>query len=369
GLNSPFVLLTNHHENYDLWDSTHEWNSVRVGPHKDIARMFKESAREAGLRFGASMHPSHTTWFSPARLMSDSSGPYKGKPYDGTLTKADGKGTWWEGLDPQKLYGKPDSHLRKWNAEERLNYFVRIADFIDNYQPELLYFDHGDLPKAEAGINIAAHLYNSSTKQHGTNQAVLTIKSTRPYAIKDVERGVTDRKEEQPWQTDMCIGDWYYSENVKYKSPTSMIQMLVDIVSKNGNLLLNIPLKASGDIDQGGIDTLQEFGEWLNTNGEGIYGTRPWAALGEGNPATKGSAHHNWKNVKFTSQDIRYTCNGDTIYAFVMDWPTDGVRAKALGKNSPFISGTITKFELLGHGELPFEQKQDHLFIDTPKDP
>ena len=368
-----FAATGHHHDNFDLWNSKyHDWNSVRVGPHKDLVRMYKEAAAKEGLYFAVTLHPARTDWFSPARLMSDKEGPLKGVPYDGLLTKADGKGKWWEGLDPQELYGAPGSELRDYTAEEKYHYFLRVKDLIDNYDPDILYFDSGALPRDEAGINIAAHYFNSRIAKNGVNDGIITVKGARRYALPDVERGVVAQKYPNPWQTDTCIGNWYYTapKMRAFKKPDWAIKILVDIVSKNGNLMLNIPTPASGEIDPRGLAFLDEMGDWMSINGEGLYGTRPWATFGEMKELAKViTGNHSENKLKYSADEYRFTKKGDTIYAFAMGIPQNDVQICALGKNAPFATGSVSKVSLLGNGDVDFEQKADALYIKLPATP
>ena len=366
------ALIGHHHDNFDLWNSKyHEWNSVRVGPHKDFVRMFGDAARDAGLYFGVTLHPARTDWFATSRLMSDKDGPLKDVPYDGAQTREDGKGKWWEGLDPQKLYGKPGSELRDYTAQEKYDYFLRVKDLIDNYKPDLLYFDEGRLPRQEAGANIAAHYFNSSIQWHGSNQAVLNLKTSRNFAVPDTERGVGDVMSPVPWQTDTCIGNWFYTNPGlrKFKDANHVIRILVDIVSKNGNLLLNIPMPGTGELDPRGLAVLEGVGQWMDVNSEAIYGTRPWTTFGESKAhISAGSGHHNEGKLKYSADDYRFTRKGEVIYAFAMGTPKEKPQIRALGKQSPFVTGSVRKVTLLGRGELPFEQTPDALTIDCPLD-
>ena len=192
-------------------------------------------------------------------------------------------------------------------------------------QPDLLYFDNTELPLGQAGLDIAAHFYNSSVKQHGKLEAVLNSKGLRPdhlgTMVLDIERGRADHILDQPWQTDTCIGDWHYRRSIfeqhKYKSAATVIRMLIDIVSKNGNLLLNIPLRGDGTIDSDEQQVLSELAEWMPANSEGIYGTRPFGVYGEGAQDVKGSGNFNDRQARpYTAEDIRFTTKGDTLYAF-----------------------------------------------------
>jgi alpha-L-fucosidase len=400
-----FVSLANHHDNFDAYDSKyHPWNSVRVGPRKDIVGTWAKVARAKGLRFGVSNHSAHAWhWLAPA-YGYDAEGPLAGQRYDAFhLTKADGKGKWWEGLDPQDLYtGRnmviPDgiSTMRTANEWHEHNdrvwdekapqhnpaftrqWFLRCRDLIDSYKPDLVYFDNSRLPLGQAGLDIAAHYYNASMAWHGGKlEAVLNAKEIPPEwragVVEDVERGQRAGIEPLPWQTDTCIGDWHYNRGVfdghHYKSAASVIHRLVDIVSKNGNLLLSIPLRGDGTIDADERKILETLGEWMGRNGEAIHGTRPWRTFGEG-PTRIGGGMFSESQVKdFTAQDIRFTAKADALYAIGLAWPKNGVmRIASLAQDSGLAPGTIERVEAVGSTDsLPFKRTRHGLEVRLPE--
>ncbi|MDP4210553.1 MAG: alpha-L-fucosidase [Bacteroidota bacterium] len=398
-----FFAMANHHDNLDLWDSKYqEWNSVRVGPKKDIVAGWAKAAKKQGLPFGLSVHASHTwTWFETSQR-SDTTGPLKGVPYDGKLTKADGKGTWWEGLDPQELYeqnhplskgsGKDITALwSQWDWNNGAStpdqkycdkFYNRTMDLINQYNPDLLYFDDSKLPLypvSDAGLKIAAHYYNSNMARHkGELEAVMFGKvlseEQKKCMVWDVERGAPDKPQENAWQTCTCIGDWHYNrgiyEHSSYKSATTVIRMLVDIVSKNGNLLLNIPVRGDGSIDDKEVAILESIAAWMDVNKESIFGTRPWKIYGEGpsvdsvNPLN--AAGFNEGKMGYTEKDIRYNQKGKIIYVTVMGVPTEDISLKSFAKNV----GTqkIKKIEMLGSKEkLWWKLNPESLVIRKPK--
>ncbi len=179
-------------------------------------------------------------------------------------------------------------------------WFLRCKDLVDKYRPDLLYFDNtGDLPLGQAGLDIAAHYYNASRQWHdGKLEAVLNAKGIddahRPGIVEDFERGVAAEIQPAPWQTDTCIGEWHYSRSVaernQYKTVAQVVDMLVDIVSKNGNLLLSIPVRGDGTIDEDEVEFLEGMAKWMAVNGEAIFGTRPWRVFGEGPDAKPAAA-------------------------------------------------------------------------------
>jgi alpha-L-fucosidase len=399
-----FFAMANHHDNMDLWNSKYQpWNSVNVGPKKDLIGGWAKAAKKAGLPFGVSVHAAHAwTWYEVAQR-ADKNGPLAGVPYDGKLTKAAGKGTWWQGMDPQGLYAQyhplsassQDGHAihGQWNwgggaalpSKAYCDLFLkRTIDLIDKYEPELIYFDDTVLPfhpVNNAGLEIAAHHYNQSIKRNkGKLQAVLNGKilddMQRKCMVWDIERGQSNVIEPFTWQTDTCIGGWHYDKRVyddkRYKTAKTVVQTLVDIVSKNGNLLLNVPVRGNGSIDDQEIAILEEIAAWMAINSECIYDTRPWKVYGEG-PAIEEAAplsaqgFNEGKGKPFGAADIRFTAKGETLYAVVYGWPEDGkVTIKSLSEGNKLQPGTIHKIEILGGGELRFQRNAAALEVSLP---
>ncbi len=390
-----FMALGQHHDNLDCWDSKHQpWNSVAIGPKKDIVGTWAKVARAHGMRFGVSSHGSRTwSWMEPAQG-ADATGPLAGVPYDGKLTKADGKGTRWEGLDPQDLYaqnhapmGSEPENFDHWATSTPQNlpdrayldkFYNRIVDLLDQHHPDLLYFDDYVLPLYEIsdiGLRIAAYHYNTNIKRHGRLEAVLNGKglsdAQQQCLIQDYERGQSDVIHPHPWQTDTCIGDWHYKrsvyENHQYKTPDQVIHMLADIVSKNGNLMLNIPLRGDGTIDSDELAFLQGMAAWMAVNEEAIFSTRPWTLSGEGAVKSGGGAYNEAVHP-YTAKDFRFTTKGDTLYALAMGWPDNGtLTVRTLASASPGLVGTVKTVSLLGHGDVPFTQTADGLVVTLPR--
>ncbi|MGS2765036.1 alpha-L-fucosidase [Sinomicrobium sp. M5D2P9] len=398
-----FFAMANHHDNMDLWDSEYqEWNSIRVGPKKDIITGWAEAAKKQNLPFGISVHASHAwTWFETAQR-SDKKGEFAGIPYDGKQTKADGKGTWWEGLDPQHLYaqnhpfskGSKDSITAlwgQWNWENGAsipdqayceNFYNRTMDLINKYDPDLLYFDDTGLPLypvSDAGLKIAAHYYNRNIAKHnGKLEAVLFGKilteDQKKCMVWDVERGAPDNMQSLPWQTCTCIGDWHYNRAVydedRYKSAANVIRTLIDIVSKNGNLLLSVPVRGDGTIDEKEVKILEDIAAWMDVNRESIFDTRPWRVFGEG-PVAEGinpmdGPGFNEGKVKLSEKDIRFNQKGDVLYATVLGAPSGNISIKSLGENAKSMK--IKKIEMLGSDEkLSWKQYPEALVIRKPK--
>lgn len=397
-----FFAMANHHDNLDMWDSKYQqWNTVNVGPHKDIIGDWAKAAKENHLPFGVSVHAAHAWIWLETAQQSDKSGEFAGVPYDGKLTKADGKNTWWDGLDPQDLYAQNhtlsqgsenvNSIHKQWGWENGATapskeycdkFYNRTVDLINKYDPDLIYFDDTALPLypvSDVGLKIAAHFYNHNIATHnGKLNGVLFGKiltdEQKKCMVWDVERGAPDKIQELAWQTCTCIGDWHYNRSVydqnRYKSAKDVILMLIDVVSKNGNLLLNVPIRGDGTIDEKEVAVVEGIAAWMDSNKESIFDTRPWKIFGEGPSAEKSNPINaqgfNEGRVKYTSKDIRFNQKGKILYATVMDIPTDNVTIKSLGK---VAYGTkIQNVELLGSKEkLSWKQHADSLVIQMPK--
>ena len=398
-----FFVMANHHDNFDMYDSKYQpWNSVNVGPHKDLVGEFAKAAHEQGLPFGVSVHAAHAWSFYEIAQSADKTGPLAGVPYDGKLTKADGKGKWWDGLDPQDLYAQnhtPSLNFSnasaihgQWNWGNGASlpdqaycdkFYNRTLDLVHKYKPDLIYFDDDALPLwpvSDAGLKIAADFYNFNMQQHdGKLEAVLFGKmlsaSQQKCIVRDIERGAANEIEAQPWETDTCIGNWHYDRSLynknRYKTAKTVIQMLCDIVSKNGDLLLNIPVRGDGSIDDKEQGVLAGIGAWMDVNKESIFGTRPWKVFGEG-PASEGAAlsaqgFNEGKGKPFSAADVRFTTKGNALYAIVLGMPQQDLQIKSLGTAAKLLDKPIVSITLLGSDEkVKWTQTADALTIKSP---
>lgn len=372
-----FFSMGVHHDNFDMWNSKYQkrWNAVNAGPRKDIVGMWAAAARKRGLRFGVSEHLSNSfDWFAPSHL-SDTTGPLAGVPYDGSNPAYadlyhDYSGEPADFAKTAKAMGRvaPDS----W----KLEYFHRVKDLVDSYQPDLLYTD-GGIPFEEYGLSCVAELYNvGPVDVRGAAEAIYTSKTRDDCAegvcALDRERGVAGNIWPVPWQTDTCIGGWHYKVGQVYKTPKKVIDLLVDIVSKNGNLLLNFPLPASGELDPEEMKTLEGITEWMSVNGEGIFNTRPWKINGEGPSMKVKVAQQNFNEGKqpdLGAQDIRFTTKGKTMFAFVQGWPQQPVTVESLGTASPQQPEKVADVRMLGRNEaLQFTQDATGLHVTLAGD-
>ena len=393
-----FFTLANHHDNFDLFNSKYQsWNSVALGPKKDIVGGWAEACRKYGLRLGVSVHAAHAwSWYETSRG-ADTKGPLAGVPYDGVLTKEDGVGTWWEGLDPQELYEQRhplSPNNRAWDWEEDKvttpdqafcdKIYNRTVQLINDYNPDVVYFDDTYLPLwpvSDAGLKILAHGYNKSAERNGgKSQIVFTGKVLTDWQKKtilwDVERGAPDAIQELPWQTCTCIGEWHYNKHVyyddRYKSSADVISMLVDVVSKNGNLLLSVPLRADGTPDPTEIKVVKQIGAWMQINSESIYDTRPWVIYGEGPTAEAANPINaqgfNEGRQKYSAKDIRFNRKGDKVlYVTLLGVPEEDITVKALGSKTAQNSRKIRNITMLGSADkVVWTQAQDGLTIACP---
>ena len=394
-----FMALGNHHDNFDLWDSPYqEWNSVNMGPKRDLLKGWSDACKKAGLPLGVSMHASHAwTWLEPSQ------------DYDGNLTKedgyklnADGTEKWWKGYDPQELYAQNHVPSNGWREsgtihsqwewqngaslpteEYKQKFQNRVLQCINDYQPDMIYFDDTAMPfygcDDNIGKNILAHYYNTSAAQHGgTPQVVVTGKQLdtdqKNYMLWDVERGIPDRMQEKYWQTCTCIGSWHYDQavynNNSYKSAAQVVRMLVDIVSKNGNLLLSVPVRSDGTIDEKEQAILADIKAWMDQNSESIYGTRTWKTFGEG-PLAEASNPMNAQGFNegqnYSSRDVRYVQKDGKVYATIMAWPGAGdFTFECFSIISEYYSGKVSSVKLLGHGDVAYTQSVDGLTVTIP---
>jgi alpha-L-fucosidase len=364
-----FVAQAVHHDNFLNYDSAlHRWNSAKVGPGRDIVAAWRDAAVARGLRFGLSEHLGASfSWFATNKG-ADEAGPYKGVPYDGSDPNSEDLY-----LPNQEHYSKNCEPVQDpWytpNTWWHRRWLGLVTEMIDKFQPDLLYTD-GPLPFESdghaVGAQAVAHLYNTSAATHGgVNQAVYTQKTREAKLVQigvfDIERSQEPDIRPDPWQTDTCVGGWFYDVRARYKAAGHVLEILVDVVAKNGNLLLNILQQPDGTIDDECRFLLDEMARWIAICGEGIFGTSPFRIFGEG-PSQVIIDHFREEQVDWTAQDIRFTQRGNTVYAFLMRWPTDGsalIRTLTPADNAHAV-------RLLGHGDVRGEQTTDGLRVSLP---
>ena len=399
-----------HHDNYDLWNSRYQpWNSVNIGPKRDLLREWTDACHRHGMRYGVTFHHEYTWWWWQTAFGSDKTGPKIGVPYDGHLRLEDGKGKWWEGLDPQRLYGidlreyetvEENAHTpwsppragiysrhldyAKWYATQ---WALRIMDVVANYDPDFIYTDGtvqgpftgdgtGTGYKCNAMQTVMADYYNRSLARRGEVNTFSIIKFRRPTngAVNTAEFDFPDSiMTSQPWIREAPVGDWFYSPGFTYDSG-SMIRFIIEAISRDGNVALNIPMRPDGSIEDACVKMLEEVGDWLKVNGEAVYGSRAWTTYGEGEkvngklrklPGGKLGKQH--ADFRFSPQDIRFTVGRDgSLYAFCMAVPEPGqtIRVTCLGKSKQ----KVKRVALLGHGkQLKWKQTDEALEITCPQ--
>jgi alpha-L-fucosidase len=374
-----FVSMGVHCDNFDLWNSRNRrWNSVRMGPKRDIVGEWREAARAQGLRFGVSEHVwgSYNWWMT--NKGADKQGRYAGVPYDGN-DPANFDLYFPRHAPATQAWAEQGNETEAWKRE----WFLRARDLIEQHQPDL-YYEDGPIPFGRWGRSLVADYYNQSLGWHnGKLDVVYTAKRRSECELGactlDIERGVADDIQSLPFQTDTCIGDWHYKRGIHYKSPKAVIDLLVDTVCRNGNLLLNIPLPASGMPDDDELRILSEITDWMKVNSEAIYETRPWKTFGEGSGIVKTNSaagmngtpeHFNEKERKdLTGADIRFTTKAGALYAFAMGHNSQHTRIAALSPSRGIESRKIARIELLGSAEpLQWNLSDAGLVIGSPRD-
>lgn len=355
-----FVSMGSHHDNFDLWNSKyHEWNAVNYGPKKDIVGLWQKAALKRGLRFGVSEHNVRAYNWMNVSHNSDKTGPKAGIPYDGNDPKY--KGLYFEKHEDQST-AYPINPPAWWKKE----WFNRLQDLIDNYKPDLVYTD-GGIPFEKVGLDFMADYYNKNMKWHkGKLDAVYNYKDLKNNlgnyiegaGVQDVEQGSLKGINPLPWQTCETLAQWFWTkEPWKQKNASDVIVMLADIVSKNGNLLLNVPQKSDGTIDDWAEQLLKDMGAWMSINSEAIYGTRPWKVFGEGPSLAPFKGIRRAKD--YTEKDIRFTTKKDILYAICLGLPASSIKIQTLAGEK------IRSVTVLGSKKpLKWKQESDGLLIE-----
>ncbi|MEM1581815.1 MAG: alpha-L-fucosidase [Candidatus Bathyarchaeia archaeon] len=348
------VLVAEHHDGFALYDCGYtNWNSVKMGPKRDIARELAEAVREEGLIFGVSYHRAEHWWFFEGGMQFNS-----------------------DVRDPRfyDFYGpaKPSSTQPD---EEFLNDWLRRAcELVDKYKPQIFWFDWWiEQPVFEPYLKFFAAYYYNRAVEWDAGVVINYKHNAFPAgtAVLDIERGKLDTIRRDFWQTDtsICKKSWGYIREHEYKTTDSIIDNLVDIVSKNGCLLLNIAPKPDGKIPEEQQKILLDIGRWLQVNGEAIYGSRPWLVYGEGPTKIIEGEFREETSGPFTAKDIRFTCQGETLYAIFLNWPLEEATVKSLSTILRLYPEEIEKIELLGMDEpLEWVRNEDGLKVKMPKE-
>jgi alpha-L-fucosidase len=411
---AQFLIIQGvHHDNFDMWNSRYQpWNSVNIGPKRDLIGEWAKACRANNMHFGITFHHEYTWWWWQTAFGSDTGGDKKGVQYDGNLTLADGKGKWWEGLDPRMLYGinlreykgvaeaaytdwSPPgagifmNHLdyAKWYTTQ---WALRIMDAIDQYDPDFIFTDGtvqqpfsgngtGTGIKADAAQHVISYFYNRTLQRRGTVNtfSIVKFRSSTNGTVTTEEFGVpANIKTDQPWIAEAPVGDWFYAPNYTYDSGM-MIHYIIEAIARDGNAAICVAPLPDGSFDEGSLKMLKEVGEWMRRNGEAVYGSRAWSIPGEGELVDEklkmlpgGKLERLHADFKFDPRDFRFTIgkNG-ALYAFCMTVPVSGtlLKIKSLGTNAKFLGHQIKIVKLLGHnGDLQWKQEDDGLAITCP---
>jgi len=376
-----FMAMGVHHDNFDCWDSKYQpWNSVHVGPKVDVVGTWEKAARQGGLHFGIGFHNSPPrTWgqFMPVRYTSDKRGPKQGVPYDALQTILDGKGKWWQGMDPVDLYGPPHNNRDPLLSPFANQFMWRVDDAITKYHPDVIYFDEaaGDT-LMDLGVHmglgflapqLVANFYNKSVQwNHGKMEVVINLKCVggrynsfkNPEMIPVVERALVKSSEADiepqimaySFQTETTLADCHYRAGQRYMDAKTIIGLLMQNVSRNGTILLNLTQRGRGDLDPQVIRVAKDIGAWLKVNAEAVYSSRPFEVCQE------------------NSNSVCYTRNNGNVYAALLNWSNGPITLKALRAGGATL-GTISKVELLGSDvPLSFTQNDQGLTV-TPSGP
>lgn len=355
------VPVAEHHDGFAMYKTAlSKWNAAEMGPKRDIIGELAEASRKRNLVFGLSSHRIEHWWFMG----------------NGTLTSSDvNDSSYFDFYGPAKVFNPWDKNdkVPPLTPEFMNDWLLRTTELVDKYKPQLVWFDWWiEQPVMEPyRKSFASYYYNKGLEWN--KGVVLNYKNDafpKEAAVYDIERGSSKATKKQPWQTDTSIGkkSWGYIEGEENKTPNELIDVLIDIVSKNGNMLLNIGPKADGTITPGQQSVLLAMGKWLTTNGEGIYGSRPWKVDGEG-PTENLDEHIQFNEYKFkgyTEKDIRFTSKGEDVYAFTLDVPKERITIKVLSEKSG--NGKIANVSLVGSTEkVKWSQKGDALIIEASK--
>jgi alpha-L-fucosidase len=361
------VPVAEHHDGFPMYESNlTDWCAGKMGPKRDVLGELAKAVRAEGMHLGASSHRAEHDWFFDGgrQFASDVNDPKYAAFYGpAQISQLDGGNS--DALIHDYTYVSP-AFMDDWLA--------RTAEIVQRYHPELIYFDWwvGQPDFRTHLARFATYYYNQAAAQH--QPVVLFYKLSAMAdgaATLDVERGALTGIRPQPWQTDTSLSNasWGYVQGDTYKSPEMVIHQLVDVVSKNGNLLMNVGPRPDGTIPEGAAKTLLAVGAWLKVNGDAIYGTRPWRQFGEGPTQIEAGQFHDSETKPYTAEDFRFTTKGDALYAIELSWPKGG-EAVIHALDSGVGTREIASVDLLGStAPLTFQQKPDGLHIHVPAKP
>jgi alpha-L-fucosidase len=358
------VPVAEHHDGFAMYDSgLSDWTAAKMGPHRDVIGELSKAVRAAGLHFGLSSHRvEHNFFLGVGRAIpSDVNDPQYAAFY--------GPAHNWLAATSGKPLSDDFTYVSTAWANDWL---ARGAELVEKYHPDVVYFDWWiGQPSIRANLTrFAAFYYNSSLK-YGDHVGVINYKDyamAEHSAVLDMERGQLGDIRPLHWQTDTSVSNksWGYIRDDTFKSPEFVVHQLIDIVSKNGNLLLNIGPRSDGTIPEEVQQALLDVGAWLNINGEAIYGTRPWRTYGEGPTKVASGAFHDTETANYTAEDFRFTTKGDVLFVLGFTWPSNG---EAVIHSLATTAGSrpVRSVALLGNdAKVRFEQRGDGLHVLLP---
>ncbi|MCX7008148.1 MAG: alpha-L-fucosidase [Kiritimatiellaeota bacterium] len=407
-----YILVQgSHHDNFDLWNSKFQpWNAVKVGPHRDIVGEMFCQARQHKFHVGMAFHADYSLWWYQTAFGSDKTGPKAGVPYDAaTRTKEDGKGKWWDGLDPKDLYGMdlkseelPGKDIRAGfftpinqlftHADTRefaqwycLKWFNRMKQFVDDYAPDFIYTD-GSEPftgrgtamgvVSDAAVKLVSHYYNQRFTKNGVVDCMAVIKGGPrvPGVAAPREGGYDGPINRSPWVWENTIGEWFFEEHTHYTSRGMILQM-IEAICRDGNFQMNISLTPEGALEPGGEKTWRDFGAFLKVNGEAVYGSRAWKVIGEGRMKTNPRRPKDkpslvlFPRVSSTETQDVFPMTNEDIRSFVMNVPKPGetLVIESLGTDAKLLEKPVQSVTLLGsHDKVEWKQNPEGLVVHCP---
>ena len=359
------VPVFEHHDGFAMYDSgLSDWTAAKMGPHRDLMGDLAKAVRAEGLHLGASSHRvEHNFFLGVGRTISSDINDPKYAAFYGPAHQ------WLENKRGTPLSNDFTLVSKSWTHD----WLARSAEIVEKYHPEIMYFDWwiGQPSVREDLTRFAAFYYNSSLK-YGDHIGVINYKDyaiQEQSAVLDLERGQLGDIRPLYWQTDTSISNksWGYIQNDTFKSPQFVVHQLIDIVSKNGNLLLNIGPRSDGTIPEAVQQVLREVGAWLKVNGDAIYGTRPWKIYGEGPTRVAAGSFHDTDTSTYTAEDFRFTTKGSTLYATELGWPSTGEAVIHSLGSATAGGANVESVALLGSdAKLQFQQQPDGLHIRLP---
>jgi len=370
--------VAEHHDGFEMWDSTlTDWNAKQMGPKRDIVGELEKAIKKRGMKFITTFHHATHWAYYPHWVKSFDCSKLEYTGLYGPVHDQDKDWPKWYKIGPDDLAFMQQQP----SVEFRELWLGKLKEVIDKYQPDLIWFD-GSLDRMgeSSVLEFFTYYFNQEIRWGKPVEVLFKGWDVPPgVAVNDLELGREADLTRHVWITDTSVDDigaWSYVEDAGYKSVNMLVDNLIDRVSKNGLLLLNVGPKADGTIPEEARDCLLGMGKWLEVNGEAIYGTRPWVIFGEGPTDMEGGAYTESRGredaVRYTGQDIRFTIKDNILYAICLDWPGDEVVIHSLKRLEEelsiyWVEQDIKSIKMLGvDKELKWSLDEDGLMIKTP---